>query len=265
MKHKKWLIALSIILPIIIIIGWLVIRDRSAATSISRIEININTADTNKIIDSTYVLDLIYQVTPRVIGVMIEDFPLDKVYQTIKKSNYVENVLCNIKLDGTLKIDVWARCPLLHIISNDGYECILDTSGFVMPIPEKYNLYIPVAYGNIKTKVKIGSKVKNIKSYTYESKDFTELDKLYYLAKTIKNDEISKLLFWDIYVENQKSFYLYPIVGNQYIRLGDVDQLDDKLKNISIFYNNIQHISDISNFVGFDLRVPPQVIAIKQL
>ena len=157
-------------LPIIIIIGWLVIRDRSAATSISRIEININTADTNKIIDSTYVLDLIYQVTPRVIGVMIEDFPLDKVYQTIKKSNFVENVLCNIKLDGTLKIDVWARCPLLHIISNNGYECILDTSGFVMPIPEKYNLYIPVAYGNIKTKVKIGSKVKNIKSYTYDQR-----------------------------------------------------------------------------------------------
>ena len=28
-----------------------------------------------------------------------------------------------------------------------------------------------------------GSKLKNIKSYTYESKDFTELDKLYYLAK----------------------------------------------------------------------------------
>ena len=265
MKHKKWLIALSIILPIIIITGWLVIRDRSAATSISSIEININTADTNKIIDTTYVLDLIYKVTPRVLGVMIEDFPLDSIYQTIKQSHFVEKVLCNIKLDGTLKIDVWARCPLLHIIANDGSECIMDTSGYLMPVPQRYNLYIPVAYGNIKTKLKIGTKVNNITNYTYETKECSELDKLYYLAKNIKKNEISKLLFWDIYVETPKSYYIYPIVGNQYVRIGDVDLLNDKLRNISIFYNNTQHISDINTYEGFDLRVPPQIIAIKQL
>lgn len=265
MKHKKWLIACSIILPIIIIIGWLFIRDKSEATSIARIDINIHTADTNKVIDTTYVLDLIYQVTPRVIGMVIEDFPLDNIYQTIKKSPFIEKLLCNITLDGTLKIEAWARCPLLHIISNNGYECILDTSGYLMPVPTRYNLYIPVAYGNIKTKLKIGTKVQNIQSYTYESKGFTELDKLFYLAKNIKNNKISNLLFWDIYVENPKSFYLYPLVGNQYIKLGDIDQLNEKLKNITIFYNHIHQIANVDEYEGFDLRIPPQVIAIKQL
>ena len=68
-----------------------------------------------------------------------------------------------------------------------------------MPVPTRYNLYIPVAYGNIKTKLKIGTKVQNIQSYTYESKGFTELDKLFYLAKILKTTKY-QIYYFGIYM-----------------------------------------------------------------
>ena len=114
-----------------------------------------------------------------------------------------------------LCIKVVPQQPVLHIISQKGEDYYLSSTGLTMPTAS-FNVDLCVVTGNVTKK--------------FASEHLLEF------AKFIRGD-----LFWSeqieqIHVVSPEEIVLYPRVGQHVIELGSIDNFQEKLNRLQVFY-----------------------------
>ena len=148
-------------------------------------------------------------------GMKISDVDLAQIEKLMLDESHIERASCYYDAAGKLCIKVVPQQPILHVISQRGEDYYLSSTGLPMPTAT-FNVDLCVATGNI-------------------TKEFAA-EHLLEFAKFIHND-----LFWSeqieqIYVESSDQIELYPRVGKHVIEFGSVDNFQDKLDRLRIFY-----------------------------
>ncbi len=133
----------------------------------------------------------------------------------------------NVYIDARneINIEVVQREPVLRIMDNNGLNYYLDESGLKMPLSNHFTARVLVATGNIPPHVP----------------DFLErkrhtLKDLFELAGKLRADPFFDPLIDQVHVSNQREFTLIPKVGDQKIILGPYEHIDEKLRNLKVFY-----------------------------
>ncbi len=166
----------------------------------------------------------------------LETLPLNKIENDIKNHPSVKNAEVYTTLDGVLHIDVLQRNPILRIINYNNESYYIDNDGALFPLSEKYTARVLVANGNL-------NEPYNLR-YTRnasEEKESDELgrkyiiDDLFRLAKFIQGNEFYKSLIEQIFVNENNEIELVPKVGNFTILLGDINDMEEKLANLTSF------------------------------
>lgn len=148
-------------------------------------------------------------------GMKLRDIDLGKIEQLMLEESHIERATCFFNTAGELCIKVVPQHPVLHVISQKGEDYYLANNGLTMPTAS-FNVELCVATGNI-------------------TKQFAS-EHLLELALFIHND-----LFWSeqieqIHVVSPDQIKLYPRVGQHVIDLGSVDNFQEKLQRLRIFY-----------------------------
>lgn len=148
-------------------------------------------------------------------GMKICDINLEQIEQLMLEESHIESASCYYNAVGKLCIKVVPQQPVLHIISQNGEDYYLSSTGLTMPTAS-FNVDLCVATGNVTKK--------------FASEHLLEF------AKFVHGD-----LFWSeqieqIHVVSPEEIELYPRVGQHVIALGSIDNYQEKLNRLRIFY-----------------------------
>lgn len=148
-------------------------------------------------------------------GMKISDIDLEQIEQWMLEKSHIESASCFCNAAGMLCIKVVPQQPVLHIISQNGADYYLSSTGLTMPT-DNFNVNLCVATGNITEKF--------AKEHLL---DFA----LFLRGNLFWSEQIEQ-----IHVVSPERIELYPRVGNHLIELGSLDGFQEKLNRLRIFY-----------------------------
>ena len=160
-------------------------------------------------------------------------FELNKI-ELVRKSNVF------IDVNGTIVIDIEQRKPIARFIDNKSY---LDEDGLVMPKSKYYSARVPV-----------------IKGYT-NSQD--QLDLIYKLSNYIKDDKFLSQSATEILIDSNSNFSIKLRDYRFKILIGQLNNLDLKIKNFKAFYINASANQILNKYSVINLQFDNQVVCVK--
>jgi len=148
-------------------------------------------------------------------GMKIRDINLEQIEQLMFNESHIEHASCFYNAAGKLCIKVVPQQPVLHVISQNGGDYYLSSTGLKMPTAS-FNVELCVATGNVTDKF--------------------ASERLLEFALFLRDDLFWKEQIEQIHVISPEQIMLYPRVGQHVIELGSIDNFREKLDHLRVFY-----------------------------
>jgi cell division protein FtsQ len=176
-----------------------------------------------------------------------------RVETVIEQDPFVENAETFIDAAGNLKITISQREPVCRIIDNNGMNYYLDKNGVQMPRSRYFSARVPVVTGAVPPHVPNFLQLKK-----HGLKD------VFTLVHILNNDVFYKTFVQQINMDASGEFTLIPILGDQKIRIGYLDELDDKLKRLRTFYEEAMPYEGWKKYSSISLKYKGQIVCKKR-
>ena len=161
------------------------------------------------------------------------EFELNKI-ELVRKSDVFVDV------NGTMVVNIQQRKPIARFIDNKSY---LDEDGLVMPKSKYYSARVPVIKGYTKTQ--------------------DQLDLIYKISSYIKNDKFLSQSATEILIDSNSNFSI-KLRGYRFkILIGQLNNLDLKIKNFKAFYINASTNQILNKYSVINLQFDNQVVCVK--
>jgi len=161
------------------------------------------------------------------------EFELNKI-ELVRKSDVFVDV------NGTMVVNIQQRKPIARFLNNKFY---LDEDGLVMPKSKYYSARVPVIKGYTKTQ--------------------DQLDLIYKISSYIKNDKFLSQSATEILIDSNSNFSI-KLRGFRFkILIGQLNNLDLKIKNFKAFYINASTNQLLNKYSVINLQFDNQVVCVK--
>jgi len=161
------------------------------------------------------------------------EFELNKI-ELVRKSDVFVDV------NGTMVVNIQQRKPIARFLNNKFY---LDEDGLVMPKSKYYSARVPVIKGYTKTQ--------------------DQLDLIYKISSYIKNDKFLSQRATEILIDSNSNFSI-KLRGYRFkILIGQLNNLDLKIKNFKAFYINASTNQILNKYSVINLQFDNQVVCVK--
>ncbi len=144
---------------------------------------------------------------------------------------------------GILGVRVKHREPVLRIMSSSG-TYYLDKTGEQIPVSSNYTANVLVASG-------------------YFSEDFAK-GQLLPFALYLEENPFWKAQIEQVYLEQDGNVVLTPLVGDHLIELGNMENCQEKLRNMKVFYEQVLVRNNWDKYQTISVKYKNQVIAKKK-
>lgn len=178
-------------------------------------------------------------------------YPLNKNSREINTNN-IENALLKNEIvekaevirtiSGKIKIVISQKMPILRVFSSGG-SYYVDKKGRTMPSVLGQAIYVPVASGNIE-------------------KSFATGD-LYKFALFLQKDDFWNDQIEQIYIRSEQDIEIVPRVGNHRIILGSLDNYENKLEHLRLFYEQVIPKMGWEKYSVINLKYKNQIVCTK--
>lgn len=177
------------------------------------------------------------------VGKPLREIDTDKMEACLETNKLIKQVVAYKTAGGSVKIKIRQRIPLFRVIGVNG-DFYVDTEGQAMPVVSRYAAYVPLVTGHV-------------------SKDFAKGD-LCRLARYLHENK-----FWDaqieqIYVHPDQEVELTPRVGNHQIVLGKLDNFEEKLDNLRLFYERALDKAGWNRYSKINLKFKNQIVCTRR-
>lgn len=166
------------------------------------------------------------------------------IEEVVKKNQLVKTAKVFQTSNSGIRVVITERIPVLRVISETGGSYYIDNEGFKMPLSKHFTAYLPIATGFVKD-------------------DFakTELYKfaLFLLSNTFWNAQIEQIV-----VLQSNEIKLIPRIGNHEILLGKLDNYEQKLEKLKIFYEKGLNETGWNKYSAINLKFDKQVVCTKR-
>ncbi len=175
-------------------------------------------------------------------GLPTHKIDLSRMEHSISKNPFILRVDCYFGLDGSLKIDLSQRTPILRVqpIGKLGYY--LDEEGKQFPLSPLYSANVKVATGHINQGL-------NKKLYTFTT-------------------YVNQSSFWNSFIEQifvrpNKELVFTTQIGGHEVIIGDNARLEQKLEKLQKFYSKASSNIGWEVYREINLKFKDQVICRK--
>ena len=166
---------------------------------------------------------------------------LHKLESRVLSHPMVESAAVFLTVDGSLKANIRQRTPIARVLSNNE-SYYIDRQAKRMPLSANHSERVMIVSGNI------------------NEEDF---EKIHLLVTTILNDEFLKKQFVGIEKMPNNEYMLETRVGEHVVNIGKIENLKEKFKNLSSFYNKTMADSTIAMYSLINLKYNKQVVCTK--
>lgn len=230
------------------------------------LEVNVNQDEDLFFLDKKDIVQLLYDRGDSIVGTPKAKVSIPQIEKILNSHEDIANAEVFATIDGTMKIKVKQRKPIIRIFNAVGESYYIDDEGKLMPLSGKYTANVLVANGKIFESYALHYKhpvneVKNDSSTTINM-----LGKLYAMAKYINATAFWKAQVQQIYVNKDQELELVPMVGDQKIIFGDTTDLDEKFKKLLVFYQQGLNSTNWWNkYSTINLKFKNQIVCTKKI
>lgn len=207
-------------------------------------------------ITANQLLNLVTGRGEKITGQALSNLALDAIEKRISNQRELRTAEVYLSIDGTLRVDVDQRNPLMRVIPDGGGDYFIDEDGILL---RRRNLYTPrlhVVGGNIP----ISREMLNGVSVLDTSIRHTVLRDIYHFVKYITGDDFWSAQIDQIYVDGRQEIDLIPRAGNHQVHLGTFENFEGKLKNLAAFYDKVMPEVGWNKYSIINLEYRDQVV-----
>ena len=209
----------------------------------SGVEILLKDSTNNDYVNTRFIKNLLEQAKTPIKGVALKNINIKNIEDHLKKSPYIDSVICYYTPDNLMCIRISTRMPVIHVMPENGESYYMDINGNTMPT-NVFLLDVCLATGNIS------------KKYAKE--------KLLDLATFINNQAPWDKEIQQIHVRNEKHIELITLTGDHTIILGEPIDIADKMERLSVFYKEGLDKAGWNKYRTINLNYADQVVCTKR-
>ncbi len=250
LRRASWLLALFF--SVAIIFSAVERRDSSL---VEDVVVNIQSLEDGNALISQKEVELTIE---RSFGTQLEGLPLstidvERIERVLEEDPFVIDADVYIDSRSIVNIKIAQREPVLRIIDNNGLNYYLDKKGNKMPLSPHFAARVLVATGNLPPH-----------DPNFIKRKKNRLKEVFDLSNLILADEFFKPLIEQIYVNNIGEFTLIPKVGDQKILFGNYSNVNEKLENLKIFYQEGMPYEGWQKYRTISVKYKGQVVCEKR-
>lgn len=176
-------------------------------------------------------------------GKAIKQINTDDLESFLYKNRLIRNVEAYLTPSGIIKLDIQQKVPIFRILNPDA-NYYIDEEGTVMPTSSSYTVIVPIVTGSV-------------------SLDFAQ-NELYQFFLYIRKDSFWNNQIEQVVVDRNGELTLIPRVGNHRIILGTLDDLEEKLEKMDLFYKQIVPKMGWEKYKEINLKYKNQLVCTKR-
>ncbi|MCH8902998.1 MAG: hypothetical protein IIA45_03680 [Bacteroidetes bacterium] len=177
---------------------------------------------------------------------------LEKLEAILLEDPFVADAEVYSNISGELIFDITEKEPIMRVINMNGVSYYIDKNGMRLPLCDKFTARVPVATGYIFEG-----------SYYHVGLKDQLLKELYVLAKFVYESKYWKAQIEQVHVNGKKDIELITRIGNQYIVLGGVDDLEEKFAKLDAFYEECLKTIGWDKYRIINLKYKDQIVCTK--
>lgn len=241
---KKLFKILTFVLPVIYIPVFLVLTSTEYNNLTCKgIQVEVVDSAVSRFVNTNDVLRILNRNNFQLSGKNMNDINAQEIENFIDKFPSVKKSECFKTINGTFKIQITQRCPVMRIISN-GVQFYVDSEGEIMPVSRNYTAWVPIAVGSI-------------------SHDFAK-NQLFKLSQYLDENKFWNAQVSQIVVRKNGEVEIIPRVGNHVIELGEIDNLENKFDRLEALYVEKFNTEGWNRYKKISVKFDNQVICTKK-
>jgi cell division protein FtsQ len=181
----------------------------------------------------------------------INGINLSKLENSLKHHSWIKEAQLYFDSRNVLHVLVIERIPIARVFTMNGQSFYIDSEAQRMPLLDKVNVRLPVIT-NFSNAKKLSATDR------FLLKDISGL--IQYLGK----DSFWSAQIAQIDITPQKTLEALPVVGNHIIRLGSAKNIEKKLDNLLLFYQQVLSKTGFDKYKAIDLQYDGQIIGVQK-
>jgi cell division protein FtsQ len=202
-----------------------------------KLDIRVNQDNDLYFVDKIDIANILKDRGDSIIGQPKATVNITDIEKTLNSHAAISKAEVSLSIDGTVKVDVLQRNPILRVINSGGDSYYLDDEGKLMPLSDKYTMKVPIANGKLNEPYSknYGRTVQQIGEDS-ALRATSKLDDLFAMAQYIHADDFWRSQIHQIYINDNDDMEIVPLAGDQKIIFGDTTAMDEKFKKLLTFY-----------------------------
>jgi cell division protein FtsQ len=195
----------------------------------------------------------------------IKRIDTNKLEEIISSNPYVENVDVFVNIDNQLMINVREKSVVLRIFNQNNKGYYIDKNAGILPLSNQFSSRVLVANGYIDVPYLKGfNSIFDSVYNTTSASDSALLVALFTLTKIISQSNFLQAQISQIYVNSKGEFDLIPQLGNQLIHFGSMEDAEEKLDKLELFYKKALVKEGWEKYKTINLKYKNQVVCTKK-
>ncbi|HAD80155.1 MAG TPA: cell division protein FtsQ [Flavobacteriaceae bacterium] len=241
---KRKLKIIKVIFGIALLIGLISFTViKNASRTVNKIDVAFVQPVDNYFINDESIREIINKDGKDILKQSLREVNVKEIEQKVSESPFVDSVQVSKDINGHLRLDIKANSAVARIktLKNEFY---LTTKGGKMPLSKLNSADVILVSGDVKPN------------------EYEDLSKF---VQALKADDLLKNHIIAIQKVGQRSFNLIVNTGNYYIELGTLNNFEQKLHNLKLFYNQYIDFIGTEDYEKLSLKFVNQVVATKRI
>jgi len=220
--------------------------------SIEKFNVNIDVTKADNFLSPNDIMESLYLKLDTLEGKLIGSVNLLELECIANKVEGVESSQAYFNSNGVLNLNVKLRKVLIRIKPNIGTGYYVDKNGKSMKWIPNYTAKVLTVSGNVL-------------AYKLVINDTSDINKilvndLFEFYQKLKMDEFLMAQTNYLHITPEGEIEIIPVIGNHRILMGDLSDIDIKLKKMNIFYKRVIPKVGWTKYKSVDLKYDHQII-----
>ncbi len=249
----------------VLLAGWFTLMmgfvSRSSADILcGELSVIISDSATTKFVTDQAIREMIKNSGMNIQGYPVAGIDTRKLEKIIEEQPYVENAEVYIDIEGRLFIDVDQRKPLVRLMPGGKQGFYIDADGVILPLSKTYAPMVLLVTGFCD--FKIAGDEHGVK-HTDKGSD-QEIGQLLGFAEYVSAHPFWSNQVVQMYRNKNGDYELIPRVGAHQVIFGPMDHYNEKLRNLSLLYDQGLKKYGWNNYDKINLKYSNQIICTKR-
>jgi cell division protein FtsQ len=192
-------------------------------------------------------------------GKPLKEVDINALKEKLQSNPYVGSADAFFDISGNLIVNIKERTAIVKVYTANGESFYMDKNGNLFPYSTVYAPDVVIANGYIK-----GVKYSNNTSVFDSAYKKSVIVPVFRLAKMISEDDFLKASISQIYINSKHQIDLVPVIGEQLIRFGTIENAKTKLENLKAFYEKAFVKQNGNKYSRINLEFINQIVCTKK-